>query len=292
MATVAPALFQTRCSACDAIQTVTPEALNTQSGLLRCSECGATFNAAWSLVDQIPNPARLNQLVTTPPDPALPEFEAGPYDDSSVDPVRNVDEPFGDQQPSNGPAGRREPVLFVDDNEAQGPLGSAPSQAHRPQKAVRAAWGLPFAGVVLAVLALVAQVRFPLLEAVASVDTARPALALMCRYTACQLPAPTNGPEVSVVHSELALHRYRPDALVLRIHLMNHSDALQDYPALEVTLNSAAGEVIGRRTYLPREFGVTEATGKLQNGRNTVVTLMLAEADAAISGAAARTVRP
>ena len=292
MATVAPALFQTRCSACDAIQTVTPEALKTQSGLLRCSECGATFNAAWSLVDQIPNPARLNQLLTAPPDPALPEFESGPYDDSSVDPVRNVDEPFGDQQPSNGPAGRREPVLFVDDNEAQGPLGSAPSQAHRPQKAVRTAWGLPFAGVVLAVLALVAQVRFPLLEAVASVDTARPALALMCRYTACQLPAPTNGPEVSVVHSELALHRYRPDALVLRIHLMNHSDELQDYPALEVTLNSAAGEVIGRRTYLPREFGVTEATGKLQNGRNTVVTLMLAEADAAISGAAARTVRP
>ena len=292
MATVAPALFQTRCSACDAIQTVTPEALKTQSGLLRCSECGATFNAAWSLVDQIPNPARLNQLVTARPDPARPEFESGPYDDSSVDPVRNVDEPFGDQQPSNGPAGRREPVLFVDDNDAQGPLGSAPSQAQRPQKAVRAAWGLPFAGVVLAVLALVAQVRFPLLEAVASVDTARPALALLCRYTACQLPAPTNGPEVSVVHSELALHRYRPDALVLRIHLMNHSDALQDYPALEVTLNSAAGEVIGRRTYLPREFGVTEATGKLQNGRNTVVTLMLAEADTAISGAAARTVRP
>ncbi|MED5249265.1 MAG: hypothetical protein VYB82_02445, partial [Pseudomonadota bacterium] len=159
MATVAPALFQTRCSACDVIQTVTPEALKTQSGLLRCSECGATFNAAWSLVDQIPNPARLNHLVTARPDPALPEFEAGPYDDSSASPVRNVDEPFGDQQPSNGPAGRREPILFVDDNEAQGPLGSAPSQAHRPQKAVRTAWGLPFAGVVLAVLALVAQVR-------------------------------------------------------------------------------------------------------------------------------------
>tara|TARA_B100000676_G_scaffold178038_1_gene174785 strand:+ start:2723 stop:3601 length:879 start_codon:yes stop_codon:yes gene_type:complete len=292
MATVAPALFQTRCSACDAIQTVTPEALKTQSGLLRCSECGATFNAAWSLVDQIPNPARLNQLVTARPDPALPEFESGLYGDSSARPLRNVDQPFGDQQPSNGPAGRKEPVLFVDDNESQRPLGSAPSQAHRPQKAVRTAWGLPFAGVVLAVLALLAQVRFPLLEAVASVDTARPALALLCRYTACQLPAPTNGPEVSVVQSELDLHRYRPDALVLRIHLMNHSDALQDYPALEVTLNSAAGEVIGRRTYLPREFGVTEATGKLQNGRNTVVTLMLAEADAAISGAAARTVRP
>ena len=291
MATVAPALFQTRCSACETIQTVTPEALKTQSGLLRCSECGATFNAAWSLVDQIPNPARLTQLVPVSLEPVLPEFEPDPYDDSSTGALRNVDAPLGHQQPPNGFAGRREPVLFVDDNEAQGPLGSAPSQLSQSQKAVRSAWGLPFAGVVLAVFALFAQVRFPLLEAVASVDAARPAVAFLCRYTACQLPAPTDGPEVSVVQSELALHRYRPDALVLRIHLMNHSDTLQDYPALEVTLNSAAGEVIGRRTYLPREFGVTEATGKLQNGRNTVVTLMLAEADAAISGAAARTVQ-
>ncbi len=291
MTTVAPALFQTRCSACEAIQTVTPEALKTQSGLLSCSECGATFNAAWSLVDQIPNPARLTQFVPASSEPVLPEFEPDSYGDSSAGALRNVDEPHGHQQPSNGLTGRREPVLFVDDNDAQEPLGLAPSQARQSQRAVRSAWGLPFAGVVLAILILFAQVRFPLLEAVASVDAVRPAVALLCRYTACQLPAPTDGPEVSVVHSELALHRYRPDALVLRVHLMNHSDTLQDYPALEVTLNSAAGEIIGRRTYLPREFGVTEATSRLQNGRNTIVTLMLAEADAAISGAAARTVR-
>ena len=291
MATVAPALFQTCCSACEAIQTVTPEALKTQSGLLSCSECGATFNAAWSLVDQIPNPARLTQFVPASSEPVIPEFKPDSYGDSAASALRDVDEPHRHQQPSNGLRGRREPVLFVDDNDAQGPLGLAPSQVRQSQRAVRSAWGLPFAGVVLATLILFAQVRFPLLEAVASVDAVRPAVALLCRYTACQLPAPTDGPEVSVVHSELDLHRYRPDALVLRIHLMNHSDTLQDYPALEVTLNSAAGEIIGRRTYLPREFGVTDATGKLQNGRNTIITLMLAEADAAISGAAARTVR-
>jgi hypothetical protein len=145
--------------------------------------------------------------------------------------------------------------------------------------------------VVLAIFALFAQVRFPLLEAVASVETTRPALALMCHYTACQLPAPTDGPAVSVVRSELALHRYRPDALILRIHLMNHSATLQDYPAVEVTLNNAAGDVVGRRAYLPREFGIADADRKLQTGRNTVVTLILAKADPSISGAAARAVQ-
>ena len=291
MATVAPALFQTRCITCDAVQPVTPEALKTNSGLLRCSECDTIFNAAWSLIDQIPNPARLTPLVSARPEPPFPEFEANPHADSPKASPLNIDDtlPAGNQ-PAN-PAGRREPMLFVDGDEAQEPLRSALSPAHRPQQAVRSTWGLPVAGVVLAIFALFGQIRFPLLEAVASVETTRPALALMCRYTACQLPAPTDGPAVSVVRNELALHRYRPDALILRIHLMNHSTTLQDYPAVEVTLNNAAGDVVGRRAYLPREFGITDADRKLQTGRTTVVTLILVKADASISGAAAKAVQ-
>ena len=291
MATVAPALFQTRCITCDAVQPVTPEALKTNSGLLRCSECDTIFNAAWSLIDQIPNPARLTPLVSARPEPPFPEFEANPHADSPKASPLNIDDtlPAGNQ-PAN-PVGRREPMLFVDGDEAQEPLRSALSPAHRPQQAVRSTWGLPLVGAVLAIFALFGQVRFPLLEAVASVETTRPALALMCRYTACQLPAPTDGPAVSVVRNELALHRYRPDALILRIHLMNHSTTLQDYPAVEVTLNNAAGDVVGRRAYLPREFGITDADRKLQTGRTTVVTLILVKADASISGAAAKAVQ-
>ncbi len=291
MATVAPALFQTRCITCDAVQPVTPEALKTNSGLLRCSECDTIFNAAWSLIDQIPNPARLTPLVSARPEPPFPEFEANPRADSPKASPLNIDDTLSaGNQPAN-PVGRREPMLFVDGDEAQEPLRSALSPAHRPQQAVRSTWGLPLVGAVLAIFALFGQVRFPLLEAVASVETTRPALALMCRYTACQLPAPTDGPAVSVVRNELALHRYRPDALILRIHLMNHSTTLQDYPAVEVTLNNAAGDVVGRRAYLPREFGITDADRKLQTGRTTVVTLILAKADASISGAAAKAVQ-
>ncbi len=291
MATVAPALFQTRCITCDAVQPVTPEALKTNSGLLRCSECDTIFNAAWSLIDQIPNPARLTPLVSARPEPPFPEFEANPRADSPKASPLNIDDTLSaGNQPAN-PVGRREPMLFVDGDEAQEPLRSALSPAHRPQQAVRSTWGLPLVGAVLAIFALFGQVRFPLLEAVASVETTRPALALMCRYTACQLPAPTDGPAVSVVRNELALHRYRPDALILRIHLMNHSTTLQDYPAVEVTLNNAAGDVVGRRAYLPREFGITDADRKLQTGRTTVVTLILVKADASISGAAAKAVQ-
>jgi hypothetical protein len=151
--------------------------------------------------------------------------------------------------------------------------------------------GLLLAGIALVVIALFAQVRFPLLEAVASVAATRPALGVLCRYTGCQLPAPTEGPVVSVTRSSMDLHRHRPDALVLRVHLLNHSTTVQDYPAVEVTLNNVVGEVVGRRTYLPREFGVTDETRKLQGERDAVVTLVLAKSDPAVSGVTARAVQ-
>tara|TARA_Y100001934_G_scaffold275873_1_gene371234 strand:+ start:1100 stop:1651 length:552 start_codon:yes stop_codon:yes gene_type:complete len=182
-------------------------------------------------------------------------------------------------------------MLVIGDHDAQTHPDIASASETPAQSPRRASRRLALAGVVLAVIALFAQVRFPMLEAMASVAAARPVLGVMCRYTGCQLPAPTDGPAVRVTRSSLDLHRYRPDALVLRIHLLNHSDTLQDYPAVEVTLNNIVGEIVGRRTYLPREFGVTDETRKLQSGRDAVVTLVLANSNLVVSGLTARAVQ-
>ena len=303
MATVAPALFQTRCSSCDAVQSVTREALQTNTGLLRCTHCDQIFNAAWSLVDQIPNPAERVDPVSSRQDPPLNEYRTALHDDQTRPPREITGEAFGatalaaepgglsEISSSVGLHGRREPTLVIGDQDAQTHPSVASPAGSQARSARPASWGLPLAGVALAVIALFAQVRFPLLEAVASVAATRPALGVMCRYTGCQLPAPTEGPAVSVTRSSMDLHRYRPDALVLRIHLLNHSATLQDYPAVEVSLNNVVGEVIGRRTYLPREFGVTDETRKLQSGRDAVVTLVLAKSDQAVSGVTARAVQ-
>ncbi|MAF07177.1 MAG: hypothetical protein CL389_04890 [Acidiferrobacteraceae bacterium] len=303
MATVAPAVFQTRCSSCDAVQAVTPEALQTNTGLLRCPSCDSIFNAAWSLVDQIPNPARPADREPSRREPALTKHGPASHNQGAAKVAQShaavfragtlaAEHPELSQiPPASGPYGRKEPRLVIGDNDAQTQTGAASAAERQVQAAGAMPRGLPLAGAVLAVIVLLAQIRFPLLEAVASVEATRPALTLMCRYTGCRLPAPTEGPAVSVTRSSMGLHRHRPAALVLRIHLLNHSATLQDYPAIEVTLNNAAGEVVGRRTYLPRELGVTDETRMLESGRDAVVTLILAKSDQTVSGITARAVQ-
>ena len=303
MATVAPALFQTRCSSCDAVQSVTQEVLQTNTGLLHCAHCGQIFNAAWSLVDQIPNPARGVDPASSRQDPPLSGYGPTSYDGQTRPPREIAAEAFGADSlaaeqdgfsqisSSVGLHERKEPTLVIGDYDVPPPRGVTSPGGTQARSTRPMSRGLPLAGVVLLVIALFAQVRFPLLEAVASVAATRPSLGVLCRYTGCQLPAPTEGPVVSVTRSSMDLHRHRPDALVLRIHLLNHSTTVQDYPAVEVTLNNVVGEVVGRRTYLPREFGVTDETRKLQGEREAVVTLVLTKSDPVVSGVTARAVQ-
>ncbi|MBT4807353.1 MAG: DUF3426 domain-containing protein, partial [Acidiferrobacteraceae bacterium] len=45
MTTAAHASLQTRCSYCDTVLAVTAKQLQSDSGLLACSDCGKVFNA-------------------------------------------------------------------------------------------------------------------------------------------------------------------------------------------------------------------------------------------------------
>lgn len=45
-----------RCSECDTLFRLAANQLASHAGLVRCGGCGTAFNAAWNLVDEIPNP--------------------------------------------------------------------------------------------------------------------------------------------------------------------------------------------------------------------------------------------
>ena len=49
-------LLETRCNGCKGILSVTADILAAGAGLVQCGECDTVFNAAWNLVEQIPNP--------------------------------------------------------------------------------------------------------------------------------------------------------------------------------------------------------------------------------------------
>ena len=301
MTTAAHTSLQTRCSYCDTVLTVTAKQLQSDSGLLACSDCGKVFNAAWNLIDQVANPAQLAQPIDTVerstmvPTPDLRPFksrrvtgaggrrqgdEAQPAPSATSEPPvwENFDVMLG---------GRSEPRLnATNPTEA---LATPPRQTNTPAEG--SGWVWPLAGIFIACLALFTQVRFGLLEEIASVVAARPALNAMCRYTDCELPQTLTGPTIVVTHTSIDLHRHLPNALIVRVHLQNRSHSAQDYPALELTLNGRSGKVLGRRSYLPREFSVVDESVRIGADRSAVVTLILAQPDPVASGFSARVVR-
>ncbi len=301
MTTAAYASLQTRCSYCDTVLAVTAKQLQSDSGLLACSDCGKVFNAAWNLIDQVANPAQLAQTIDTversavTPTPELRPFksqhvtgaggrregdEAQPAPSATSEPPawENFDVMLG---------GRSEPRLnATNPTEA---LATPPRQTNTPAEG--SGWVWPLAGIFIACLALFTQVRFGLLEEIASVVAARPALNAMCRYTDCELPQTLTGPTIVVTHTSIDLHRHLPNALIVRVHLQNRSHSAQDYPALELTLNGRSGKVLGRRSYLPREFSVVNESVRIGADRSAIVTLILAQPDPVASGFSARVVR-
>ena len=55
-------LLETRCNGCKGILSVTADTLAAGAGLVQCGECDTVFNAAWNLVEQIPNPTQARSL--------------------------------------------------------------------------------------------------------------------------------------------------------------------------------------------------------------------------------------
>ena len=55
-------LLETRCNGCESILSVTADTLAAGAGLVQCGECDTVFNAAWNLVEQIPNPTQAGSL--------------------------------------------------------------------------------------------------------------------------------------------------------------------------------------------------------------------------------------
>ncbi len=294
MLTPRSSTLQARCNLCEALIEVSPEVLQVNAGLITCETCGAEFNAAWNLIDQIPNPI----LGSTIP-AKISTF-------SSLNHEKPLTTPAEDHSASNpvegdetdGPfyaSGRTEPRLqaWVDD-EPQAPdegpsINLKPPHPLAEKSTSRSIW--PLAGVLIAVFSLFFQVRFIVLEEIASAPQMRPFIAALCRQTGCELAPPLNGPAISVTHSSIDLHRTAPEALIVRVHLLNHSHNSEDYPSLEISLNGASGELLGRRTYLPREYGVTGGASVIGSGREAVVRLVLANVDPRVRGLSARAVR-
>jgi len=91
-----------RCSECDTVFRLVANQLARRAGLVCCGDCGTVFNAAWNLVDEIPNPVESSTPVTP-----IPSIRLG-RDNILVETTENED---------NGPGFAADERLFSLDDQ-------------------------------------------------------------------------------------------------------------------------------------------------------------------------------
>ncbi|HYW03262.1 MAG TPA: DUF3426 domain-containing protein [Gammaproteobacteria bacterium] len=238
----------TRCPECHTDFVVGATQLRAARGLVRCSRCGATFNALDDLHDDMPPPLAEQDGDTEPATPP-------PYrwaDDDGAD--WWTIPPDLEQRPDAGPASQPEPVRPEAEDPGADETGDSPfAEAPRPRRPRRWLWGTL---CVLALLALAAQAGFWNRDSWAESPQWRPVLAAVCG----RLPVPCGLPPF-VMLDRLRLENYtfsadpdRPGALSFSGVLVNRAPLPQAFPLLHISMENRWGDTVAVGAFGPADY--------------------------------------
>ena len=211
----------TRCPACDALFELSPEELAEAAGVVRCSNCGKTFNSLAQLFASRPEagetplrgqgmpPLLANRVLLQP---KLPGF-----DDDDPAPVQAAPVPETPETP---------------ENELQQPA--------QPASAPAPLW--PGLAAVLALLA-VGQILW-------LVELPQRWLTFDTRGTAGAAPAEA----IALIGRDLHVHPSREGAVVVSALLRNTSAQLIDFPLIELRLFDRSNQLLGVRRLEPEDY--------------------------------------
>ena len=324
------ALLETRCNGCESILAVTADTLAAGAGLVQCGECDTVFNAAWNLVEQIPNPTQARSLQNRLTAGALtnrnPEFDRSKVDprprlfDLETEHLEDLQLPATETESLNeikralrgergfGPTGnqkvpdshpttyRTEPRLSLSASARDSASTNTATLGHGHSQNVYQAPATSksliwFGASVVAVLALFLQARYVLFDQLAAIPAARPYLAQVCKNIGCSLPLPLSGPVFRVIETQVDLHPDIPGVVTVKVRLLNRSTQHRTYPAIELALSDRNGRIVGRRTYSPKSFlTIDDLDKKVPPGTDVIVVVNLAQPEDNAVGFEARIV--
>jgi len=325
------ALLETRCNGCESILAVTADTLAAGAGLVQCGECDTVFNAAWNLVEQIPNPTQARSLQNRLTAGALtdrnPEFDRSKVDprprlfDLETEHLEDLQLPATETESLNeikralrgergfGPTGnqkvpdshsttyRTEPRLSLSASARDSASTNTATLGHGHLQNVYQAPATSksliwFGASVVAVLALFLQARYVLFDQLAAIPAARPYLVQVCKNIGCSLPLPLSGPVFRVIETKVDLHPDIPGVVTVKVRLLNRSTQHRTYPAIELALSDRNGRIVGRRTYSPKSFlTIDDLDKKVPPGTDVIVVVNLAQPEENAVGFEARIVR-
>jgi len=142
----------------------------------------------------------------------------------------------------------------------------------RPRKRHPVLWGLLSA---LALLALVGQYAYVERSYLAQDPRWRPFVTRACEHLGCRVALPQDLAAIELSEVRVTPHPDYDQALRVEARLFNHGEFVQAYPALEVGLTDANGEVIARRVFRAPQYLANAEHADLGMPRNIAVPARL-----------------
>ncbi len=97
-----------------------------------------------------------------------------------------------------------------------------------------------------------------------------------CEVFNCKLTPEKDRLRLTLTHTRIDLHPHQPDALRIKVKLVNEAIFAQPWPDLQVTLTDREGRVVGRRTFPPAQYLEKKQSQLLESGELGVVLFDLA----------------
>lgn len=221
----------TQCPNCLTVFSIHVEALVRATGTVACGHCDSTFDALFSLCEQLP-PEPFQHLTTHVPG-SPPRLDLAVY-----------------RPPAEPPAVADEAAPRDALDEFAG-LVVTPRFARQAEKKRRWPWII---ATLLLLLALGAQVAWAKRDALISDDTVGPWLRGACAALGCELPLVQDTARLTMVARDVQAHPSVPGALLITANLRNDAPFAQPYPVVSITLSDANGNKLAMRRLRPAEY--------------------------------------
>lgn len=283
-------MMLTRCPICQTVFRLQSGQLQARDGEVRCGHCYTPFNA---LQHQIGARTLGNPTPATPP-PAHTAFQAQADAFPLVNDPGAQREPPPPPRPPFPPQPALAPAAATPARAGHGPVTSADepgafARAHAPDpRHLDARYGRAPQAVsplrrtlqtlTLGLLSglLAAQGLYLMRTQISlTLPSLRPLLVAACKRLGCEVALPQKIGEISIASSDLQSDPAQNGRYILHALIRNHSDHLQAWPHLELTLTDGRDTPIARRAFTPLEWA-PEAFRSDAMGAGATVTTRLA----------------
>jgi len=220
-----------QCDNCQAIFRVTMKELTAAQGLLRCGECGSTFDAMKSLSTTLPEDRKFVKKT---------ELE------------REVKE-----TPSK-PIKKRKIYLSSSDHTrtASSTSRQHPNQAYqlrKIQKNARSTRLLVIALISLSLL-LLAQILYKQKDWLAEQPITAGVTRAFCKIAGCKIEVRRDISKIEMLNRNIYSHPNEPNSLVVTASLENKASFDQPFPLIEISLLNSKSEIVALRRFTPKEY--------------------------------------